>query len=247
MSILARQVMLEMKLFLRRKDDLFWTLAFPLFLIILYGLIYQDMVWEDFGLRAIEYMLPGIIVMALMTSGIMATASGFVEEREKGIYRRLSLTPLRRHTILGGQLIQRYMVILVQTILLLVVGALAFDIRISGNLLWVWLVVTLGALCFLSIGFLLTGLIKSARAANGISMIVFFMLMFLGGIFFPNDLMPDFLRIFSNALPSTNLNDVLRAVMIMDLGIGEMWRELLIAGGWFAGSLVAAIRLFRWE
>jgi ABC-2 type transport system permease protein len=247
MQILARQVMLEMKLFLRRKDDLFWTLAFPLFFIVLFGLIYQDMLWEDLGLRAIEYILPGIIVMALMTSGIMATASGFVEEREKGIYRRLSLTPLRRHTLLGGQLMQRYVVILVQTILLLVVGNLAFNIQVSGNLFWVWLVVTLGALCFLSIGFLLTGLIKTARAANGISMVVFFMFMFLGGIFFPNVMMPDFLRVVSDALPSTNLNDVFRAVMITDLGMGEMWRELLIAGGWFIGSLVLAVRLFRWE
>ena len=247
MKILARQVMLETKLFLRRKDDLFWTLAFPLFFIVLFGLIYQDMVWEDLGIRAIEYILPGIIVMALMTSGIMATASGFVEERERGIYRRLSLTPLKRHTILGGQLIQRYVVILVQTVLLLVVGTLAFNIQISGDFFYSWLLVTLGALCFLGIGFLLTGLIKSARAANGISMIVFFLLMFLGGIYFPNDLMPGFLRIFSNALPSTNLNDAFRAVMIMGLGIGETWRELLIVGGWFVGSLVVAVRLFRWE
>lgn len=247
MKVLTRQVMLETRLFLRRRDDLFWTLAFPLFFIALYGLIYQDMLWEDLGLRAIEYILPGIVVMALMVSGIMATATGFVEERQRGIYRRLSLTPLKRRTILGGQLIQRYMVILVQTTLLLIVGGLAFNIRISGNLFWVWLVMTLGALCFLSIGFLLTGLISSARAANGISMVVFFMLMFLGGLFFPNDLMPDFLRIFSSTLPSTNLNDALRAVMIMGLGIREVWRELLIVGGWFVGSLMLAVRLFRWE
>jgi len=245
--MLLRQVRLETRLFLRRKDDLFWTLAFPLFFIVLFGMIYQDMLWEDLGLRAIEYILPGIIVMALMTSGIMATASGFAEEREKGIYRRLALTPLKRHTLLGGQLIQRYIVILVQTILLLIVGSLAFSIRIEGNLFWAWMVVTLGALCFLSIGFLLTGLIKTARAANGISMVVFFMLMFLGGIFFPTQMMPDFLRSFSNALPSTNLNDVLRAVMITDLGVGNVWRELLVVGGWFAGSLALAVRLFRWE
>lgn len=247
MKTLARQVKLETMLFLRRKDDLFWTLAFPLFFIVLFGLIYGDMSWEDLGLRAIEYILPGIVVMALMTSGIMATATGFVEEREKGIYRRLALTPLKRSTLLGGQLIHRYLVILAQTIVLLVVGTLAFNIKISGNLFLVWLVVTLGALCFLSIGFLLTGLIKSARAANGISMVVFFMFMFLGGIFFPNEMMPDFLRVFSDALPSTNLNDVFRAVMITNVGIGEMWREFLIAGGWFVGSLVLAVRLFRWE
>ena len=107
--------------------------------------------------------------------------------------------------------------------------------------------VTLGALCFLSIGLLLTGLIRSARAANGISMVVFFMLMFLGGVFFPNEIMPDFLRIFSDALPSTNVNDVFRAVIIMDIGISEMWRELLIVGGWFVGSLAMAVWLFRWE
>ena len=245
--MLARQVWLETKLFLRRKDDLFWTLAFPVFFIVLFGLIYQDMVWEDFGLRAIEYILPGIIVMALMTSGIMATATGFVEERERGIYRRLSLTPLKRHTILGGQLIQRYMVILAQTLLLLVVGTLAFHIRISGDLFWSWMVMTMGALCFLGIGFLLTGLIKSARAANGITMVVFFMLMFLGGIFFPNEMMPDFLRIFSNTLPSTNLNDALRMVAINGAGINEVWQELVIVGGWLVGSLLLAVKLFHWE
>jgi ABC-2 type transport system permease protein len=247
MKILARQVMLETTLFLRRKDDLFWTLAFPLFFIALFGLIYQDMLWEDLGLRAIEYILPGIVVMALMVSGIMATATGFVEERQRGIYRRLSLTPLKRHTILGGQLIQRYLLILTQTVLLMAIGTLAFNIQVSGSLFSVWLVMTLGALCFLSIGFLLTGLISSARAANGISMVVYFMLMFLGGIFFPNTLMPDFLRAFSSALPSTQLNDALRAVMITGLGIQEVWRELLIVGGWFVGSLMLAVRLFRWE
>ncbi|GAI08303.1 unnamed protein product, partial [marine sediment metagenome] len=69
MRILAGQIALETKLFLRRKDDLFWTLAFPMFFMILYGLIYGDMVWDDYGMRAIDYILPGIIVMALMVTG----------------------------------------------------------------------------------------------------------------------------------------------------------------------------------
>ena len=66
------QVALQMKLFIRQKDELFWNIAFPLFFIVLYGLIYRDMVWDDYGMRAIEYMLPGIIVMAVMVSGIMS-------------------------------------------------------------------------------------------------------------------------------------------------------------------------------
>lgn len=80
-----------------------------------------------------------------------------------------------------------------------------------------------------------------------VSIIVFFMFMFLGAIFFPTEVMPDSLRAVSNALPSTNLNDAFRGIMIMGLGIGEAWRELLIVGGWFVGSLVVAVRLFRWQ
>jgi ABC-type multidrug transport system permease subunit len=59
-------------------------------------------VWNDYRIKAIGYMLPGIIVMALMVTGIMATATGLVEEREKGIYRRFAVTPLKRQAIIGG-------------------------------------------------------------------------------------------------------------------------------------------------
>lgn len=247
MRILAGQIALETKLFLRRKDDLFWTLAFPMFFMILYGLIYGDMVWDDYGMRAIDYILPGIIVMALMVTGIMATATGFVEEREKKIYRRLSLTPLKRQTIIGGQILHRYIVMLVQTLLLLAVGILAFKINIAGNYFLFWLILTFGALCFLSIGLALTSLIRSARSATPICMIVFFMLMFLGGIFFPTSIMPDFLVAISKALPSTHLNNALRMITVEGAGLGAVWLELLIVGCWLIVCLGLSIKFFRWE
>jgi len=98
-------------------------------------------------------------------------------------------------------------------------------------------------------GFALTAIIRTARSANMASMIVFFMFMFmfLGTIFFPTEVMPDFLRAVSNALPSTNLNDAFSGIMIMGAGIRDVWHDLLIVGGWFIGSLVIAVRLFRWE
>jgi ABC-2 type transport system permease protein len=96
-------------------------------------------------------------------------------------------------------------------------------------------------------GFALTAIIRTARSANMASMIIFFMFMFLGAIFFPTEVMPDSLRAVSNALPSTNLNDAFRGIMIMGAGISDVWHDLLIVGGWFIGSLVIAVRLFRWE
>lgn len=241
------QIVLEAKLFFRRKDELFWNLAFPLFLIVLYGLIYGDMVWGDHGMRAIEYMLPGIIVMAVMVNGIMSSATGFVEERGKGIYRRLSLTPLKRQTIIGAQILHRYLVILAQTILLLIVGIFGFNIRIVGNYFYFWLVLTFGAICFLSIGFALASLIRSVRSATPVCMIVFFLLLFLGGIFFPTSIMPDFLVVFSKILPSTHLGDALRIIIIEGKGLGSIWVELLAMGGWIIASLIISTKFFRWE
>jgi len=247
LGILWRQIVLETRLFIRRKDDLFWTIAFPVFFMILYGLIYGDTFWQDYGIRAIDYTIPGIMVMALMVTGIMATASGFAEEREKGLYRRLALTPLKRHTLLAGQIIHRYFVIMVQILLLLLIGILAFKIKINGNYFWLWLVMTIGGLCFLSVGFALTGLIRSARSATPICMTVYFLLMFLGGLFFPVNVMPEFLKHIANALPATNLNDILRMVMLQGATLADVWQELLIVGGWTAGCLILAVKFFRWE
>jgi len=245
MRILAGQIALETKLFFRRKDELFWNLAFPMFFMVLYGLIYGSTMWGD--ILAIEYMFPGIIVMALMVNGIMVTATVFVEERGKGIYRRLSLTPLKRQTIIGAQILHRYIVTLVQTLLLLAVGVFAFKVNIVGNYFFFWLILTFGSLCFLSIGFALATVIRSTRSATPICMIAFFMMLFLGGIFFPTNIMPDFLVVISKALPSTHLNDALRLVVIEGAGPGAVWLELLAVGGWFVVSLGLSIKFFRWE
>ncbi len=247
MKSLSKQLAMENKLFLRNMDDLFWTIVFPLFFILLYGFIYKDMMWEDYGMRAIDYIMPGIIVMALMVTGIMSSATGFIEDRQKGIYRRLSVTPLKKYVIILSQIINRYMIMLIQTFIIMIIGVLLFNVSISGNYFLLLLVITLGAVCFLSIGFFLVTFVKNARAATPVCMIVFFMLLFLGGIFFPLNIMPDFLRVISNILPSTQLNDALRMVIIEGLGISSMYKELLITGGWIIVTLGLSIKFFKWE
>ena len=247
MKMLTTQIALETKLFFRRKDELFWNLALPMFFMVLYGFIYGNTKWAEFEIRAIDYMFPGIIVMALMVNGIIVTATVFVEERGKGIYRRLSLTPLKRQTIIGAQIIHRYIVTLLQTILLLAVGVFGFKVNIIGNYFFFWLILTFGSLCFLSIGFALATLIRSTRSATPICLIIFFMMLFIGGIFFPLNIMPDFLSVIAKILPSTHLNDALRLVVIEGASLGSVWLELLIVGAWFIVSLGLSIKFFRWE
>jgi ABC-2 type transport system permease protein len=247
MDALLRQTAIETRLFFRRRSELLWTLAFPIMFMVLFGLIYGDTKWSGMDMRSVDFLLPGIIVMGAMVTGIMRTSVAFVGEREKGIYRRLALTPLRRQTLIASQLLQHYFVIILQTVLLIAVGVIAFKINISGNLLLFWLVLSIGALCFLSIGFALTGLIKTARSATPINQMTYFTLMFLGGIFFPNSMLPHFLARIANILPSTQMSDALRAVFYQGAGIGDIWQNLLMMAGWILACLAVSIKFFRWE
>jgi ABC-2 type transport system permease protein len=199
------------------------------------------------SIRSIDYLLPGIIVMGAMVTGIMRTATAFVQEREQGIYRRLALTPLTRTTLIGSQLLQHYLVIIVQTLLLVAIGGVAFKTHLTGNTALFWLTLSVGALCFMSIGFALTGLIKTLRSATPIIQITYFALMFLGGIFFPNSLLPKWLGNAAGILPSTQMGDALRAVVYNGAGIGDIWQKLAIMGAWIAVCMVISIRFFRWE
>ena len=247
MSTLIRQTLIETKLFLRRRDELLWTMVFPIMFMVLFGLIYGDSTWSGMNMRSVDFLMPGIICMGAMVTGIMRTSAGFVQEREKGIYRRLMLTPLKRQTIIASHLLQHYIVVIVQTLMLVAVGVFLFNVKISGNMLLFWLVLSLGALCFMSIGFALTGLIKTARSATFINQMVYFILMFLGGVFYPNSMLPAAMEHVANALPSAQMSDALRLVLYQGAGIGDIWQNLLIMAGWSLACYLISLKVFRWE
>lgn len=245
MNVLVSQIRLETKLWFRQKQALLSTLAFPVFFMFLFGAIWRGSTWG--GMPAIDYLVPGIIVMAMMSTCIMGATTWLVEERDKGIFRRLSITPLNRQAIIGGQIAHRYLVVLGQTAVLIAIGVGVYKANIGGNLLLFGGIVTLGAVCFLSMGFALSALIKSVKSAQPISMIVLYVLMFLGGCFIPLDAIPHSLLPVCNVLPSTNLSEALRQVAIGGMGLREIWRELLISGGWLVGSFIVAVKCFKWE
>jgi ABC-2 type transport system permease protein len=247
MTTLLRQTAIETRMFLRRKDELLWTLAFPIMFMVLFGLIYGDTTWPGLNMRSVDFLLPGIIVMGAMVTGIMRTSLGFVQEREKGIYRRLAVTPLKRQTLIGSHLLQHYIVIIVQTALLMAVGVMAFNIQVSGNPVLFWLVLSVGSLCFMSIGFAITGLIKAARSAMPLTQMTYFILMFLGGIFFPNSMLPGALEGIANALPSAQMSEALRMVFYQGAGFGDIWQNLAIMAAWIAAALALSVKVFRWE
>ena len=106
MTMLMGQIGLETKLFWRDKRSLFMTFAFPVIMILIFGSVFRIRTWA--GVPAVNYLLPGIIVMALMMVTMNNNALKITGDREKGIYRRLSLTPLSKQNLLIGHIVVRY-------------------------------------------------------------------------------------------------------------------------------------------
>ncbi len=192
------------------------------------------------------YFVPSILAMALMQLGVFA-AIPLVEQREKLILKRLSATPLRRGTLVGSNILMRLLIALVQSVLIISIGALLFGVTIVGSIALVAAFIVLGSVTFISIGYVIASFAKTEESANSLTSVVQFPLMFLSGIFFPIDFMPDFLQPVAAALPLTYLGDALRQVMVGGAPYAPLPVDALVLGGWLVGSFIISARFFRWQ
>ena len=244
MATLFAQIGMESKLFLRDRRSLFFTFAFPLIMVIIFGSAFGDQAVS--GSTAINFLLPGITVMAVMMVAMSNNVVKIAADREKGIYRRLSLTPLKRQTLVTSQVIVRLLIVFASALLLAAVGITMFKANFSGNWLLAMAVLTIGSLTFTSLGFILSSLVGNASGAMPLCMAVLFPMMFLGGCFWNLDQLPSLMRQIASVLPTTHLNNALRLIS-QGAGPGQVWSELPVVLGWLAGSSVLAVKFFKWE
>ena len=135
----------------------------------------------------------------------------------------------------------------VDTVLIIGVGIAVFHIEIVGNLAVAAGFVFLGAGAFLALGFMLASFLKTEEQATGVVQVVQMPLMFLSGIFFPFDFMPEFLRSVARLLPLTYLGDGLRQSMVNGTQIAPIALDAAILAGWLVVCLAVSARSFRWE
>ncbi len=198
------------------------------------------------SLRTIDFILPGMLGMMLMWTNLN-TGGAFVEWRERGILRRLAATPLRSSTLISSQMVARVVLSLLQAAVLLAVGAYLFQVQVVGSWLMLALVLVLGALTMLAIGLGIGGLAKNADAAQGISLLISFPMMFLGGSYFPVSNAPSFLQPLINVLPLTYINDALHQIVNNGASLSAIQNDLLVLGIWAVAGFVVATLLFRWD
>jgi ABC-2 type transport system permease protein len=198
------------------------------------------------SITSAAYFVPSILAMALMQLGVFA-AIPLVVQREKGILRRLNATPLSRATLVASNVAMRLLIAIVQTILILGIGAAIFGVVILGSIALAAGVIVLGALTFLAIGYLIASYARTEESANALASVVQFPLMFLSGIFFPIAFMPDWLQPVAAIMPLTYLGDALRQIMVGGGAYAPLPVDLLVLGAWLAVCFLLSARFFRWQ
>ena len=198
--------------------------------------------------RSIEYydfLLPGLVAMGVMNFSIIGMAVAISRFREQRILKRILATPLRPVKFLSAQVLARLLLALVQAGLILAVGVYLFGAQIYGNVLWLFVLATLANLIFLNIGFAVAGRASNPDAAQGIGNAVALPMMFLSGVFFPTDTLPQIMQTVVQFLPLTPLIEAMRMVSIEGLSIIDTGPQLLQLGAWVVVSFLIASRAFR--
>lgn len=202
---------------------------------------------ESLDIDYIEFFVPGILAMSLMNSGVIGLSTAFVTYREKGILRRIKVTPFSLTSFILARIVTTLIVAVLQAVVLIGLGIAVYGLDFRGNPLLILLTIMIGGLAFLSIGFALSGMARNTETAASYANLVTFPMLFLSGTFFAIDSLPTWLQGLTRILPLRYLIDALREPMMRGNGIAETWPDLLVLVGVFVVAMAVAVRYFKWD
>jgi ABC-type multidrug transport system permease subunit len=198
------------------------------------------------GSRYIDFLIPGLLGLGLMSSSLWGLGWALVQMRVGKLLKRLVATPMKRSQFLLSFMISRSVLALVETLFYVVFGRLLFDVTLAGSLLAFVTMGLLGSLSFSGIAVLVTSRANNFETAGGLINLVLMPMMVICGVFFSSSNFPDWLQPFIQALPLTALNDGLRAIMLDGMPLLALWPQVLILGAWGLIPFLIAVRYFKW-
>ena len=202
---------------------------------------------EVVGSRYIDWLVPGLLGVNIMGTGIWGISFSIVTARSKRLLKRMAATPMFRSHYLLAQMLARLAFLVLEVATLLVFAWAAFAVPVRGTLVTLALVAVLGAMAFAGLGLLVSSRARTVEAVSGWVNLVQVPMWVLSGVFFSSAHFPAAAQPVIHALPLTALNDALRAVMLDGASLAGLGGELLILSAWALVSFGLAVRLFRWR
>jgi ABC-2 type transport system permease protein len=242
-------------MFVREKASLFWVILFPIALMLLFGSIWGNMKLNpadpNSTLTFISYLAPGLIVLSLMSNGLIGNAETMATYRERGILRRIHTTPMPLWQWLLAHIVVGAIVMVGQSFLMIITSMLVFNARYdTWGLLAAIPSVVLGAVMFMAMGQAVAAMVSKAKTVAVAAQVINVPLMFLGGLWTPIEMLPDWLQAISKYLPSAMMADLVRAPMLATFNIETNLPVMVSLIGviiYFAVSVALAVRFFKWS
>ena len=198
------------------------------------------------GARYIDFLIPGLIGMNLMSGSMWGIGWVLVNMRVRKLLKRLLAAPMRRRHLFYGRRSRAWSMIPIELGVILIFARLAFDVRMTGSWLALALVSLTGSASFAGIAILVASRAQNNETMSGLMNLVMLPMFVLSGVFFSSSHFPDFMQPAVNALPLTALCNGLRAVIIDGAGVAGIAGSLAVMAVWGAISFVIGLRLFRW-
>jgi ABC-2 type transport system permease protein len=244
-SATATLTRIETRLFLRERAGLIWGLGFPPLLLVILGVLGGKKADKDLdGLTLAGTYLPIVIAFSVAMLALNAMPPVLGSYRERGVLRRMSTTPVPPSRLLAAQVMINVVVAAITTVLVLIIGRVAFDVGLPRQAGGFLLALVLAAAGLFAVGLTIAALAPSGKVANAAGAITFFPMMFFAGLWVPRAVMPDVLRHVSDYTP---LGAAVQALQDSARGQVPHALHLAVLAGYAVVFGVAATRLFRWE
>lgn len=198
------------------------------------------------GSRYIDFLIPGLLGMNLMNSGMWGIGFALVDMRQRKLLKRFVGTPMRRGDFLLALASSRLILMIIEVGLLLLFGALFFHMRILGSVAAIALIAGIGSLTFGGVGLLTASRAQKIESVSGLINLVMMPMWIFSGVFFSYERFPAIIHPFIKALPLTALNDALRASILEGTPLLHQWTRLLVMILWGGISFALALKWFRW-
>ena len=198
------------------------------------------------GSRYIDFLIPGLLGMNLMNSGMWGIGFALVDMRQRKLLKRFVGTPMRRGDFLLALASSRLILMIIEVGLLLVFGVLFFHMRVLGSVGAISLIAAIGSLTFGGVGLLTASRAQKIESVSGLINLVMMPMWIFSGVFFSYERFPAVIHPLIKALPLTALNDALRASILEGTPILHQWPRLVVMILWGGISFVLALKWFRW-
>jgi ABC-2 type transport system permease protein len=225
--------------YLRNGAVLFWNFAFPVLLMLIYGVAMRPYM---------TYLTPGVIVLNALSFGLVSSSTMMLEMREKGVLRRLQATPLPAGQLVSSYLLVNILIGILQSTVIILAGVLLYQVPVSVfSLLLAYPMILAGLLAFMALGGVISGVAAKAGTATAVGMTIYFSLMFISDMVFPLDMLPDWLLKIVPYLPAYPVAQLVRSALLETILHPGWLTHLLLLAGYAIGATMIAAKLFRWE